>query len=90
MHLKSSGCTEVLDLVNRQNCLRIEGVMLIGKYIPQLVGDTSCPADRQVLVIVRMTIYPVLYVAVLDIVRQNAPLALLSLNFSCRNLKDGT
>ena len=70
MHLKSSGCTEVLDLVNRQNCLRIEGVMLIGKYIPQLVGDTSCPADRQVLVIVRMAIYPVVYVVVLDIVGQ--------------------
>ena len=57
-------------LSNRQNCLGIEGVMLIGKYIPQLTGDTSCPADRQVLVIVRMAIYPVLYVAVLDIVRQ--------------------
>ena len=44
--------------------------MLFGKYIPQLVGDTFCPADPQVLVIVRMAIYPVLYVAVLDIVRQ--------------------
>ena len=44
--------------------------MLFGKYTPQLVGDTFCPADHQVLVIVRMAIYPVLYVAVLDIVRQ--------------------
>ena len=44
--------------------------MLFGKYIPQLVGDTFCPADHQVLVIVRMAIYPVLYVAVLDIVGQ--------------------
>lgn len=57
-------------LSNRQNCLGIEGVMLIGKYIPQLIGDTSCPAYHQVLVIVRMTIYPVVYVAVLDIARQ--------------------
>ena len=57
-------------LSNRQNCLGIEGVMLFGKYIPQLIGDTSCPAYHQVLVIVRMDIYPVLYVAVLDIVRQ--------------------
>ena len=46
-------------LSNRQNCLGIEGLMLIGKYIPQLVGDTFCPADHQVLVIVRMAIYPV-------------------------------
>ena len=59
--------------------------MLFGKYTPQLVGDTFCPADHQVLVIVRMTIYPVLYVAVLDIVRQlygdaQGPLYLLQID----------
>ncbi len=48
----------------------VERLMLPMEYISQLIGNTSGIANLNIYIVMRMTVYPVINIAILDIVFQ--------------------